>query len=215
MKPKLEPSYHRITWTLRLKIEALFNAGHSRRFIARELGYAPSGIGREIDRGLYDHLDGETWKTIKRYSADIAQQDANSQATAKGPDIKLGKNYAYANHVAVEIKKGVSPDAIVNTLKGNDQWTVSTATLYRYIENGYIPGISSKNLIEKPTRKPSNKDKEQKKATRPPKGASIEQRPREVSTRQSFGHWEQGGVIGKVKGKQEFGLDNFQSPSCA
>ena len=66
----------------------------------------------------------------------------------------LGNHYDYVKHVEERIKAGDSPDVIVHALKRENKWTVSTSTLYRYIENGYIPGITSKDLLEKPTRKP-------------------------------------------------------------
>lgn len=194
--------YRRITWTDRLKIEALFNAGHSYQSIANELGFAKSAIHYEVQHGLYDHLDGKTWLTVQRYSATIAQQHADWQATIKGAPLKLGNHYDYVKHVEERIKAGDSPDVIVHALKRENKWTVSTSTLYRYIENGYIPGITSKDLLEKPTRKPRKK-KEDKPAARPPKGTSIERRPSEISTRETFGHWEQDTVIGKSKGKKQ------------
>lgn len=198
---KRERKYCRITWTDRLKIEALFNANHSYQFIADELGFAKSAIHYEVQHGLYDHLDGKTWLTIKRYSAAIAQDHANYQATIKGVPIKLGNRYDYAKHVAKRIKAGDSPDVIVHNLRKQNKWTVSTSTLYRYIENGYIPGITSKDLQEKPYRKPTKK--QEKQAARPSKGTSIERRPEEVATRETFGHWEQDTVIGKAKGKKQ------------
>ena len=39
--------------------------------------------------------------------------------------------------------------------------------------------------------------------SRLPKGTSIERRPEAISTRESFGHWEQDSVIGKAKGIYE------------
>ena len=201
---KKERKYRRITWTDRLKIEALFNAGHSYAFIAHELGFVKSAIHYEVQHGLYDHLDGKTWLTIKRYSADIAQQHADWEATSKGVPIKLASHHDYANHVAERVKAGDSPDVIVHALKKENKWTVSTSTLYRYIEEGYIPGITSKDLQEKPSRKPrKDKKPDAQPASRAPKGTSIERRPQEISTRETFGHWEQDTVIGKAKGKKQ------------
>ena len=67
------------------------NIKHSYQFIADELGYIKSAIYYEVQYGLYDHLDSKTWLTVKRYSATIAQDYTNYQATAKGVSIKLGK----------------------------------------------------------------------------------------------------------------------------
>lgn len=193
--------YRRMTWIDRLKIEALFNAKHTYRFIAKELGFTPGAIYAEVQHGLYDHLDGKTWLYTKKYSASIAQEYADTQATAKGVPIKLGKHYEFAAYVAAEIQAGKSPDVIVNTLKKQGRWTVSTTTLYRYIDCGYIPGVTTKNLLEKPHRKPRNSSVTP--ASKPPKGTSIERRPKDIATRQTFGHWEMDTVIGKAKGKKQ------------
>ena len=201
MKPENKPSYTRLTYTERLIIEKLYNSGCTMRSIADQLSRAVSGICREIHRGLYDHLDGSTWTTEKRYSATIAQQDAEYQASAKGQEIKLGKHYDYAKTVAERIKNGESPDSIVGDLRNRGEWTVSTSTLYRYIDSGYIPGITNKDLQAKSDRK--RKYNHVKPASRPPKGESIEKRPEQINDRSVPGHWEMDTVIGKASGKGE------------
>lgn len=193
-------AYRRMTWTTRLQIEALYNTGHSTRYIAHYLGYAPSSIWTEIQHGLYDHLDGATWRYVRRYSAQIAQEYSERQATSKGVDIKLGHNYAYAQAVADQIAAGRSPAHIVHSLRADGLWTVSVSTLYRYIDKGYIPDVSNRDLREKSKRKPSQ---EKQRAKRAPKGKSIETRPRDVFSRSTFGHWEMDSVIGKAEGQRE------------
>lgn len=189
--------YHRMTWIDRLTIEKLFNGGASYRVIADKTGYTVGAIYREVQRGLYDHLDSRTLEQVKRYSAQIADDDAKYQATARCGVIKLGKNHSYAKAVATRIKDGESPDSIVGDLRNNGEWTVSTPTLYRYIDNGYIPGISNINLIDKPHRKRAY---HKIRASRAPAGNSIENRPKSVQNRDTFGHWEMDCVIGKAKG---------------
>ena len=106
---------------------------------------------------------------------------------------------AYAKHVASRIKNGESPDAIVGDLKRKNRWTVSTTTLYRYIDSGYIPGVSSKDLQVK-----SHEEKRsyrKVKAAHAPRGESIERRPAFINSRTTPGHWEMDTVIGKAKGK--------------
>lgn len=199
-KEKRPPKYRRITWTDRLTIEKLFNSGDSRRSIARRLNRSVSTISEEISHGLYKHRDGATWKDIEKYSAQIAQDYADWQATSKGTSLKLDKRHDFATHVSDQIKQGRSPDQITGTLRKQGKWTVSTPTLYRYIDKGYIPDITNKNLTEKPKRKRSY---HHVKAKRPPKGTSIENRPEEINSRTTFGHWELDSVIGKAKGKHE------------
>jgi len=197
-KPSKPVKYTRLTWTDRLVIERLFNNGHSCYYIARELSRAVSSISDEVSHGLYDHLDGGTWLTVRKYSAQIAQDYSNWQATAKGVSIKLDKRHDYANHVAEQIKEGLSPDQITGSLRRQGKWTVSTPTLYRYIDKGYIPGVTNKSLREKPKRKRRYRHV---KAKRPPKGTSIERRPEDINSRTTFGHWELDSVIGRSKGR--------------
>lgn len=193
--------FRHLDWADRLCIEKLYNSGKSCFEIARLLSFSPSSIYREVKHGLYPHLGAETTRRPCRYSAKIAQDYSDRQATAKGPEIKLGNNYGFASVVARQVKHGVSVDIIVNQLKQSHEWTVSTTTLYRYIDRGYIPGITSKHLQEKcqrKTRKPGHT-----KAVRAPKGLPIDRRPDDINTRLSFGHWEMDSVIGKAKGKRQ------------
>ena len=202
MKPKPAPSYRRMNWTDRQIIEKLYNRKKrpSFRAIAKELGFAHSSIWDEIQHGLYDHLDSDTWLSIRKYSAQIAQEHADWEATSKGTTLKLDKRHDYADYVSDQIQRGHSPDQITGTLRKKGKWTVSTPTLYRYIDKGYIPGVTNKNLLEKPKRK---RPYHHVKAKRPPKGTSIERRPGEVDSRSTFGHWELDSVVGKSEGTSE------------
>lgn len=188
-------SYRRMTYTDRLIIEKLYNAGNSYRAIARITGFHPSSIHREVQRGMYQHFIGKHYIYVPRYSATIANDDAVFQASSKGSVLKLGKRYDYANAVAGRIRNGESPDAIVGDMKAKGEWTVSTPTLYRYIEHGFIPGISNQNLLVKSCRK--KRSYHRVKALRAPRGTSIERRPDSINNRSDFGHWEMDLVIGR------------------
>ena len=192
--------YRRMTWTDRLTIEKHFNSGASYRQIADKTGFTVGAVYREVQRGLYDHLDSRTYDFQKRYSAQIADDDAQYQSTARCGVIKLGHNHAYAQAVSARIMSGESPDSIIGDMRNNHQWTVSTTTLYRYIDSGYIPGVTNKNLINKSRRK---RTYHKVRASRAPVGTSIESRPQIVLDRTTFGHWEMDCVIGKAKGKGE------------
>lgn len=192
--------YRRMTWTDRLIIERAYNRGDSFRAVARQVGFALSSVYTEIQHGLYPHMGAETSRRPYRYSAQIAQDYADWQATSKGTPIKLDHDHAYASFVSDQILQGHSPDQIIGTLKKSGKWTVSTPTLYRYIDKGYIPNVTNKNLQEKSVRKRTYRTV---RAKRPPKGRSIESRPETVDTRNTCGHWELDSVIGKAKGKSE------------
>ena len=193
--------FRHLDWSDRLRIESLYNTGHTCLYIAKYLGFAPSSIYREVKHGLYEHLGAETTKRPWRYSAQIAQDYADYQATSKGSEIKLGKNYAYAKEVAAQIKQGVSIDTIVNVKKKKGQWTVSTTTLYRYVDLGYIPDVTNKLLPEKSHRK--KRHPHTVKAVKAPKGFPIDRRPLFIDERKAFGHWEFDSVIGSAKGQRQ------------
>lgn len=193
--------YRRMDWSDRLRIEALYNKGHSYAAIAHEIGFAVSSVYVEIQHGLYPHMGAECTRRPFHYSAQIAQDYADYQATAKGVEIKLGHNHAYAKEVAQQVKQGISIDTIVNAKKQNGQWTVSTTTLYRYIDRGYIPGVTNKHLPEKPRRK--QRKARAVKAAKAPKGLPIDRRPEFIANRNAFDHWEFDSVIGKAKGERQ------------
>lgn len=187
--------------TDRLKIEALWNAGHSYREIGRALGFAHSSVHYEVTRSLYPHQGAECTRRPDHYSADIGQQKADFYATSKGRPIKLGNHHAYAAYIAEQVKAKCSPDVIVHTLRKRAEWTVSTPTLYRYIRQGYIPGITAKSLPEVSRR--THKHSHVAPAARPPKGTSIERRPDEINARATFGHWEMDSIVGKARGRNQ------------
>lgn len=74
-----------------------------------------------------------------------------------------------------------------------------TKTLYNYVDLGLL-NIKNIDLPQKLSRNTKiHKDKENKRVL----GRSIEERPKEVDTREDFGHWETDLVIGQKSGKDE------------
>lgn len=192
------PKYHRLTWIDRLRIEKLYNSGCTYRAIAAALGRSVSCIHREVKRGLYNHLDSSTLLYIKRYSAQIAQEDAHFQFSSHGRPLAVGSNHEYTRSVSNRILSGESPDAIVGDLRAKKEWTVSTSTLYRYIAFGYIPGVTLSDLPYPPRKR---RKRSIRRGGHAPAGFSIEQRPSEINSRSTFGHWEMDSVIGHLRGE--------------
>lgn len=188
-------TFTQMTYTKRLKLELMLNQGCRVPEIAAALGVHQSTIYREIKRAQYEHLNYD-YTTTRRYSPEMAQADAVYKSTAKGAKLKIGKNHAaakYIEHMILEEK--YSPAAVCAELKKRDDlgFTVCRATLYHYIDDGNIlPHVTRKDLRGK--RKRPHKTIVEKRA---PKGRSIETRPAEVQTRQTFGHWEMDTVAGR------------------
>lgn len=192
----MNKAYRTLTWNDRLKIEAWLRVKTPIQTIARELGVHFTTIYREIKRGQYTHLNHD-YTTEVRYSPDIAEQKKQAYLRAKGPDLKIGNDHEYAAYL--EYKIGVdkySPGAVLGEIRHKNiefNTTISRTTFYRYIENGVFLTITSDNL---PCKRRKNK-RPAPKAARPPRGTSIEKRPLEVNTRETFGEWEMDCVEGK------------------
>jgi len=149
-------------------------------------------IRREIKRGLVEHITSELLK-IMVYNAEYAQNDANSKSSAKGPKIKLGKDWNLVGKISQLIKENhYSPYAVLQHFN-RTQWPSNTRicekTLYNYIAAGDITDVTVKDLLYKGKRyKPKGKPKKHSNAMNASR--SIEKRPKEANDRTVVGHWE-------------------------
>lgn len=190
--------YKHLTFSDRLKIEAWQRVGTSPRTMADELGVHISTIYRELKRGVYEHLNSD-YTTETRYSPDIAEEKYQENLRAKGAGLKIGTDHEYAAYLEYKVSaEKYAPGAILGEIKRKGLTfgtTISKTTFYRYIENGVFLTITNKDLPVK-----RNKDKQKYdrvKPSRAPRGKSIEKRPEEIGTRETFGHWEMDCVEGK------------------
>lgn len=198
--PKTNKPYKTFRKSTRDKLEALYNARIPVKKIAVELGFTETSIYRELKRGFYMHRNSD-WTETRKYSADKAQLSADLNSTAKGAPIKLGKDKAFAEFVEMMIlEHHYSPSAILDYIKENNlefKTKVCRVTLYSYIDKGVFLNVTNKNLLRKGKMK--RKHRKVKNIKQLPKENSIEERPKEVSKRNTFGHWELDSVVGTLK----------------
>ncbi len=183
-----------LTYTQRLQIETLNNAGHSKKEIAEVIGVSLTTIYNELHRGECELLDGGTWETYKSYSAYIAEERYRLKCTAKGSPLKIGHDYAFCAYLEKRVNEDkISPCAVLGEIKrlGLPFTSISKTTLYRYIEIGIFANITLAKRKPKGYRKTVMK--------RAPRGVSIEKRPQEIGSRQTFGHWEMDCVCGPTR----------------
>lgn len=64
----------------------------SQRQMAQRLGVSPATLSRELKRGRVVLIDTHLREVVS-YSAMKAQDDYEDKASAKGPHLKIGKNY--------------------------------------------------------------------------------------------------------------------------
>lgn len=189
-----------LTFTQRLQIEAMLNSKISRKEICSFLNIHKSTLSREIKKGTYLHKSTQDtfWKGVKvkyipKYSANLSQIFHDEASKNRGCPIKLGKDYAFVEYMEKRVLEDkISACAVLGEIKRKNLpfVKISKPTLYRYIEKGYFSNIK----IEK-----RKKTYRKQVAKRPPRGLSIEQRPKEIDDRITFGHWEMDSVVGPTK----------------
>lgn len=186
----------------RLRIERWTRQGLKPPEIADKLRVHVSTIYRELHRGEYERLNGDTWEMETAYSPDIAEERYQANLREKGPDLKIGKDHELANYIeATILANDCSPAAVLGyaQIEGRVfKTTVSVATIYKYIKRGLFLHITQVDLPRRGRRKHSYKKvKTKKDQARASAGESIERRPPEVMNRKEFGHWEMDTVYSK------------------
>jgi len=185
----------------RVVIERMSRGGIPPRDIAAVLDRHERTIERELNRGCVKHR-GKNWKEIRVYSSDRGQDIHDLHATAKGPGLKIGRNHSTAEYIRCRIvEHKESPDVVAHRMKkAGLAGAVCTKTIYNYIDDHVIPGVSNESLWEKRKRSKLHRKGLRRLAKRFSRGASIEQRPVEVESRNVFGHWEMDLIVGPTNG---------------
>ena len=200
MKKAKDKKFRHLTYTQRLQLEAFLKAKLSKQRIAELLGCSLSTVYLEISRGRYEHkivkyeyYTGERiYDKEIRYSAEIGQRKYAENATTKGRPLKVGKDFEFVNYINNRVKtEKISACAVLGEIKRKQmsfKTNISKTTLYRYIDIGIFDNIRLSGKRKKKYRQQQGK--------RAPRGTSIEQRPQEISLRNTFGHWEMDCVCG-------------------
>lgn len=190
-----------LTYTNRLQIEAWSRAGIRPAEMARLLGCHRCTVYRELKRGQYSRLNGNTWEYEKSYSADIGQEKYKAGLEVRGAPLKIGKDRAFAEFVEYKIsKEKYSPAAVLGEIERKGlvfDTKITAQTLYRYIDKGVFLTVTNKSLPVKGKRTGQYR-KVKPRPAMPPRGESIEKRPSIINSRATFGHWEMDCVCGKA-----------------
>ena len=107
--------------------------------MAEMLGVNRSTISRELKRGEIIQRDF-MWKEYTSYSANVAQETIDLNASAKGSPVKLGRDWIFHDFVEYWIiDKKYSPDALIMKIESEGlsfKTKICTKPLYNYISKG-------------------------------------------------------------------------------
>ncbi len=184
----------------RYVIERMIRAGQSKATITEVIGCTAKTLEREIKRGTWDRLNGETYEYESVYTWDVAQRKHEEKAKNKGRYAKINEKPELREFLETQIKKHkYSPEAaLIKAKEEGIAVEITVKTLYNNIDSGEI-GVSRKDLLRKEGWK---KEKTKpRKAANNNKGESIDNRPEAANKRSENGHWEMDLIVSCKGGK--------------
>ena len=195
--------FSHLTKTDRYKLEAALLAKEKPQAIADRLHVHVSTIYREIKRARMIQRNSD-WTEEERYNPDEAHRKYRENLEKKGAGLKIGNDRELADFLEKKvIEEKYSPAAALASIKIEGKkfsTSICVSTFYSYITKGVFRFLTNADLPEKPKKKRTYK--KVKTMKRPPRGDSIEKRPAEVDTRETFGHWEGDTVYSKKDGSK-------------
>lgn len=195
----MRKAYKHLTQRDRIKLEALSQLHLSKKEMAEQIGCHISTIYRELKRGEYERY-GRDLQKITTYSSDIAQQKHDYNATAKGAPLKIGHDFLFSVRVEdLILHHDRSPAAALGEIRESGEsfnTCICARTLYNYIHKGFLMNVTMKDLPRKGQSKQAH-EKVRRYGAKKPLASSIEDRPEDINSRTTFGHWEMDTVVGK------------------
>ena len=182
--------YTRLTLAEREEISRQLAAGTGLRAIARQLGRAPSTMGRELRRAE---------RTRSTYRATRGQHVARQHAQQPRRARKLLANRLLQAYVHAQLAQRWSPEQIakrvVAAYPGDATMRVSHETIYTYLY--VLPrGALKRELLRALRHRRSRRASHDRRGSIPDM-ISIEERPAEVADRTVPGHWEGDLIMGR------------------
>jgi IS30 family transposase len=190
----------------REKIQELLWQKTSIRSIAKAIGRCPSSISREINRNI---------PLQRSYKPRVANVRAIEKRKNRGRKMRL-KNGFIRRYVIAGLKAGLSPEQISGRLHLEyPNESISHEAIYQYIfsqvhrngwgliRNGYH---DLRKYLKRRHKRRGQKGMRHVQRVFRPKGPSIDDRPKEIETRKTIGHWEGDSIISK---KSKVGLNTL------
>lgn len=198
--------FQHLNYEERKILERLLNDKVKPSKISRLLHRNKSSISREIARGSVKQMKNNPYESKKayhheliyfeKYLADVGERKYQQNRQNCGAKNKLIDNIELVEFVENKILSNHkwSPDAAIGYAHAHNMFskTITTKTFYNWIDAG-LTKVKNIDLLLKVRRKPKSNIRKRKRVL----GKSIDERTKEVDTREEFGHWEGDGIVGK------------------
>lgn len=177
--------YRRVTREDRLRIKDGLDAGLSKSAIADKLGFHKSTIGREILRN----------KGRRGYRPKQAQQLASGREACKHGPYKM--NPVLMTTIIERLQLRWSPEQISNRLRLEEEDSVSTETIYKFIDEDRNSGGELWRFLRRSNRRRRRRFPSEDRRGKIQNAVSISDRPMKANKRKKLGHWERDTMLGK------------------
>ena len=191
----------------------------SMRETARRIGRAASTVSREIGRGKWfasneseayrpyrpKRLKRGAWTAVPFYSALTAQRKADLRRRKSRKPRRMDDERLRA-FVLDALRKGWSPELIEGRLKAlypdDPSMRISHECLYQWIYAGSQRTLDLRQYLFRGRKHRTKRKGRAARGPRVPMRVPIEDRPKAVDSRRSFGHFESDTVIGAAPSKR-------------
>jgi IS30 family transposase len=183
----MSKSYTQLSFEDRVKVDLMRKEGKSMRAIATALGRSASTISRELARNS---------RATNQYPAGYEAQRAEARTHRRrrwDARFKLSRDPQLRAHVRQRLEAGFSPEIIAGELRLHcGTCVISHEAIYRFI---YHRSEQKDHWHKLLPRRKSRRGRIGRRGLRKPldyipQRVSIHERPAEVDTRSSLGHWE-------------------------
>jgi len=185
--------YKHFTERQRYKLEGHLEAKLNVKEIAKKLNKHKATIYREIKRGIVIKL-GYELDEYSIYRANTAHLGYQRKVTNRKRSLKIEKYKELEEYIRKKILEDrYSPDVVIGEikLKGLEfKALICTKTLYNYIDEGILNGITNASLWEKRKQKKKKHRQIQRVCLKNKNCRSIEERTEKINKRIEYGHWE-------------------------
>lgn len=182
----MEKNYQHLSLSERIELYRLHKQGQSMRAIAQALGRSASTVSRELKR------NSEPTKAWQGGYEPVRAQAVSERRRRWDARFKLARNAALRTYVYEQLTAGLTPDEIAGQLRRQaGHCVISHESIYRFIYHRSAQKDYWHRLL------PRRKSRRGRLGAR---GGSpvdhiqgrvaIAQRPVEIATRNSMGHWE-------------------------